>query len=1833
MNQFSDTPKSADQQSQQTHKFTLQALESMRKKLLDLTSRNRLLNFPITQKTSSLRVIDELPDQIYEHLLSDKLLKFCPVPNPTQKQLIEHGYLYRNAETEELEELKPMPNAKEWATQLNLDTSYELPIPSSGETEEKHNDDLIQVLLFPAEMESRLRSIANKSRTAIEETGASILYLTIGFLEWFESNDSSKSRLAPLFTIPVNIQRGNLDTNAGVYQYSIEYTGEDVLTNLSLREKLAHDYSIVLPEIEPEVTPESYLKQIEELISRVQPRWTVKRQAALSLLNFGKMLMYLDLDPSQWPEGDLNIVNHEIIKRFFVSSEKNSSTSGYDSAEEYFIDDLDQQIHQHYPLIFDADSSQHSALIDSLNGDNLVIEGPPGTGKSQTITNLIAAALSQGKKVLFVAEKMAALEVVKSRLDKAGLGDFCLELHSHNSQKSKVLSDIDARIKSQRTLSAKVNIDDEIARYEQLKNELNSYALEINNEWSSTGLSIHEILSGASLYRKRISPFLKDLDIDVSTELNNLKRLELLDQVREFCEVYGEIESQIGKDTNITHHPWYGLNDTSLQIFEIDSVIELLKQWNEKLEALELQVNLFTTQIPNHPSVELTSEIETLCDDLGSLPELEGNEKIDTLSSLNDYLVRETETALDCVDKITCTINNLREQVKIESLLTDDCQVLIPSELNNFSEAIGADKKKSLSEIIDKTREIKLIEEKLTFSYNNLTDFRNALPENLKKTINTSINGLKELSKLLRLISQLPSDLVQHRSPAYDDESIDEVINSLKDQVSILKPLDDELSDKFRLEKLLEISSSDLDLLRVELSQKSLFKWFSKEYRSKLKTFKSICREKFHSGLLTYLDKIVWYSETYNEFNSRAYGNYFGALFNSIETDVSKIETLRRWYISVREAYGIGFGKTVQLGDDLIGLSAPIFRGVEALNFENNLSQIEKSLSSLNIVQSFFDGMKERLSLNEELLGEDGALICEYEELSSSISVVQECLQSTDSSIEDISNIHDSLIQLKQSYEELALFKELGTTFNTQAAELLNQDLITKNKIRSIHSTIALYKQITRNLDSTWLIEHLLNISDAIAYENIKTSGTELVSTWSDYEQKLSDITEKTDLNYHQWTLYTEQNTHKIAEKNSIAIDSPDWLNGWVNFIRVSEQMFEKGLHSIWEAVNSRTLGIEHAEDALNFTIYSKLSRDVIDSKPHLARIAGSQLRARQKTFQEYDRKLLSLQRAKIASLISKHSAPKGISGGRKSEYTEMSLIQNELGKKNRHIPIRQLIKRAPKSLIELKPCFMMGPMSVAQYLEPGRIEFDLIVMDEASQVKPEDALGVIARGKQLVVVGDPKQLPPTSFFDRQDLDDNDDSAAVEQNDSILDAALPLFKMRRLRWHYRSQHESLIAFSNYHFYDNDLVIFPSPNSKSKEFGINFSYIKSGKFLNSCNIEESRVVAKAVVKHAIDHPNESLGVVSMNANQREQIERAVEEECKSNSKAAEAVDKLRQMGEPLFVKNLENVQGDERDVIFISFTYGPAEVGGPVYQRFGPINSDVGWRRLNVLFTRSKKRMHIFSSFKDSDVVISEHSKRGVIALKNFLHYAENGNLSSWRETGRSPDSNFEVAVIESLEKSGFQCEPQLGVNGFFIDIAVKDPGSPGKYLMGIECDGASYHSAKSARDRDRLRQEILETLGWKIRRIWSTDWYSNPHGELDPIIRELHALKTEPAAEPTAPPVSENIEDDFELVSPASQYDLFSFKREPQDDIVLSLKEKLEQINDQIIKPKFKDTPSNKRLLRASMIEALLEFEPISRSEFSELIPFYLREATSAEEAKEFLDIVLETISSDLESN
>lgn len=673
-------------------------------------------------------------------------------------------------------------------------------------------------------------------------------------------------------------------------------------------------------------------------------------------------------------------------------------------------------------------------------------------------------------------------------------------------------------------------------------------------------------------------------------------------------------------------------------------------------------------------------------------------------------------------------------------------------------------------------------------------------------------------------------------------------------------------------------------------------------------------------------------------------------------------------------------------------------------------------------------------------------------------------------------------------------------------------------------------------------------------------------------------------------------------EAASRALACRDELPQWVHFLRVRLQSAEEGLSKLTALADAKRIEPEHLVPAFRYLFYDSLARGIFAERAALSNLTGVTVTEIRKQFAKLDKDAIALYRQRAAAIIDRRQVPFGSQVGPVASWTDLALVIHEINKQRRHIPIRQLMRRAGRALRALKPCFMMGPLSVAQYLAPGDLSFDLIVMDEASQLKPEDAVGALARGGQMVIVGDPKQLPPTTFFQRAALDaetEQDDQVrtVAEEGESILDVASTLYQpVRRLRWHYRSRHHSLIAFSNKEFYQGDLVIFPSAYHDRSDLGVKYHSI-TGVFENSRNAREAAVVVEAVLHHMERRLGESLGVVTLNFEQGELIEELLDQRLRAEPFALAYQERMNSGSEPFFVKNLENVQGDERDVIFISATYGPDSRGNQ-YQRFGPINGTNGHRRLNVLFTRAKKRTEVFSSLDPDKIQAGPGSAWGLRALKQYLIFARSGVLDTPDDGGKQPTNDFERSVGAVLKDKGFDVVPQVGVAGFFIDLAVKHPTKTGSYLLGIECDGASYHSGRSARDRDRLREEILVNLGWKIHRIWSTDWFKSRGAESERLLKHVDEIL---AADP--------------------DYRSVHTKQARTEALHRSLLDLRDEIHREL-----PDSPRDKCLLRDELLEELMFRRPGSRDDWFRLISQRLRAQTDSGQVSRYLPRVLEAI-------
>lgn len=579
-----------------------------------------------------------------------------------------------------------------------------------------------------------------------------------------------------------------------------------------------------------------------------------------------------------------------------------------------------------------------------------------------------------------------------------------------------------------------------------------------------------------------------------------------------------------------------------------------------------------------------------------------------------------------------------------------------------------------------------------------------------------------------------------------------------------------------------------------------------------------------------------------------------------------------------------------------------------------------------------------------------------------------------------------------------------------------------------------------------------------------------------------------------------------VESRSREIADASEGLRTYSLYVAARSKCDEGLVEHFVPAAAEHRVGPSELTRSFRKMFYEAWLESVISDRPVLARFQVGRHEQRIQEFMDLDDRSFKLAKSRTLGALRKQRQDL-LSGDLRRE---LGIVQHEARKRRRILPVRKLLGRAGRAIQEIKPCFMMSPLSVAQYLDPDNMEFDLLVFDEASQIPPADAIGSIMRAKQVVVVGDSKQLPPTNFFgahlDDEDMEEDEEMAMLDDLESILDeVAVAGVPNLRLKWHYRSEHQSLIRFSNEEFYSDDpLLVFPSAVQDASHLGLQFEYVAEGVYEGrGRNPVEARRVARAVLDHIKDHPSLTLGIGTFGIAQQSLI--------------MDELDRLRREDpsiewffaqdgeEKFFVKNLENIQGDDRDVIFLSVTYGP-DHEGRVQRNFGPINKEGGWRRLNVLTTRAKRKLKVFSSMLP-DQIDTRGVAEGAVLLQQYLRYARTGEYPSAKIPNGPPESPFEEAVIRALRLRGQKIVPQVGDGGYRVDIGVLDPDMPGRYVCGIECDGATYHSAATVRDRDRLRQQVLELRGWEIHRVWSTDWFHDPDGQVDRLVKLIeHSL-------------------------------------------------------------------------------------------------------------------------------
>lgn len=656
-------------------------------------------------------------------------------------------------------------------------------------------------------------------------------------------------------------------------------------------------------------------------------------------------------------------------------------------------------------------------------------------------------------------------------------------------------------------------------------------------------------------------------------------------------------------------------------------------------------------------------------------------------------------------------------------------------------------------------------------------------------------------------------------------------------------------------------------------------------------------------------------------------------------------------------------------------------------------------------------------------------------------------------------------------------YNGVDTDFDLAISEL--------QELADIHSTGVSFKTLANMATKDFTSELPVFTKIADKYQNI-------FDKYGDSVHRITDNFNLEEFNVQRVMF------HSLIQKCQCYMNNTDKLDNWCEFLKLLQTMEPLGVKAFVDyAIETK---IEVIELVLIFkkTFYTQWIDVILHESPILIELARVPHNEVVKHFKEKDKLTFEINKAKIKYKLSslRPNLDMVAQGG------SISILLREGEKKRKQKSIRLLLAEIGELAQTLKPCFLMSPLSISTFLS-SEMKFDVVIFDEASQIFPQDAIGAIYRGKQLIVVGDSKQMPPSNFFSSvADLDDEDEEGDITDFESILDLCSASFPQRRLKWHYRSRYESLISFSNKNFYENDLITFPSNKADKAGIGVDFFYV-DGIFdrKSKTNQAEAERIVDLVFENIEKYPERSIGVVAFSMAQQGLIDKLIYRR-RQHDPSKESFFRSDK-AEPFFVKNLETVQGDERDTIIFSIAYAK-DSRGRLLLNFGPINRAGGERRLNVAVTRAKFNLQLVSSVHYSDIDLSRTNSVGARLLREYLDYAENGTIALERAVNVNPyeqfDSEFEMEVCDFLREKGFSVDTQVGCSSFKIDLALKRPNSS-DYVLAIECDGATYHSSKTARDRDRLRQDILERMGWRFYRIWSTDWFRNKRIERESLLK------------------------------------------------------------------------------------------------------------------------------------
>lgn len=1660
-------------------------IDRWKKDLLDTGKKNRMINYR-ESKRQTLNILEPSASELFNLLaLKERTLSF-------QRPLNKDSDLRIYSVLSLLETL-----------------SYKLPV---------HVGDIAAEGTV-MEREKTLKNLRAKAKLAQEEQGTNILYLSFGFILWRENNkDNTPWVKSPLLMMPV--QLGVKSLNA---PYTISKSDDEIEVNPTLDYLFNQDYGIDLPtfELKNKDSIDEYFEQIEDIVDK--KGWKLIREVSLGMMSFLKISMYHDLNNNR----------EMLIKNPVIQAICGNRDALDDLPEEVYNFNYDKTKPTEWHEVVDSDSSQQEAIYLSKKGVSFVMQGPPGTGKSQTITNIIAEALGDGKKVLFVSEKSAALQVVLKRLKEVRLDDFCLSLHDYKANKKEIIDNIGENL----SLSPEYVDNSMYGELTELLHDreyLDEYADDLHKKIDPLGESVYSAFG-------KLAELSDATSLDFTFENPDQLSKEEYHSVLYVVDAFEKALRNIGG--KLSDNSWFGTSaKSSGQLFKNEMMTK-----TEGLDRLcnEISNSIFAFNNTYGTSLHSTwGGYKKDTDSINSLIKLPLFDDSWMDAGQRSLLLERAhiENQIDCSEQTHAKrlyelINEVRENWTIGDLpfsfeelekIYGEAKFEDASDNSLLVKDYRQEKTNALGEIVQKLSDISENFERAT----QLLDIEQ--PDQFK--------SIQMIYGILELLLDAPS-MCTNWFDIRKYVELCELIDNAKIHQQSVKQKEAVLLNSWE-PGVLELDSESM-LGRFKTKYTGKLHRIQSDYRKDIKQLKLLSKmigiqigEVEAIALLHQLEDLnnekKWFSE-----NEMLFKTMFSDQYKGVDTDWDRIRVGldRAREISNQFPYAnipAEVIKAIQKVVDSIQLiaecrkAATILRGESVNNCKVLINSIGISfddLDELSISRVVLPATREvyenELAKNEPIEKIDHAHI----NTPSTIYEISLLVNDFKDIVSENNWFKDNIPDIPSVLNDCGYENENNIEGALKCADVIlktHDELAVKNESSELISLFG--NRYTGNFtDWNGIINDIEEI-DAFEKTYPSEDWKEFARSICDDENKRNEISEKihainekireVESKYKFFKgLFPDEDMDQIplTDVSSRYVDCVNGfmdLNKWLDVVETKADCDKNGLSSFTELVLAANNDIYDVKRAFERGFYLQWVALAVDEIPSIREFRRRVHEQRLKKFTKLDEKQFDISINRIRqSIISSFPDRNAVAGAR----SELKVLEHEMEKKRRIMPLRKLFHEIPNLLLTLKPCLMMSPLSVAYFLNAEDYHFDMVIFDEASQIFPQDAIGAIFRADQSIIAGDTRQLPPTSFFTtstsngNDDYDNDDDDYEDEVYASILEETANVLPNRTLRWHYRSKHEHLIAFSNREIYRNELVTFPSVNESRPDTGVEFVYVEDGYYEGggkNCNVLEARKCVELVKAHIDNHSDRSLGIIAFSEKQQTAISYEIQRFRENNPQYEYFFAEGKE--DEFFVKNLENVQGDERDTIIFSVGYAKTKeqkaTNKPMSMRFGPLGVSGGERRLNVAITRAKNNVKLVSSILPSDIDLSKTESEGIRMLRSYIEFAMNGAISlSVRDKKTEPD-DFVNAIFSFISQKGYKVRQSIGCSDYKIDIAVEHPNIENEFVAGIECDGVSYVSAKTARDRDRLRKTILSNMGWSMYRVWSTEWYNNPEIEEKKLI-------------------------------------------------------------------------------------------------------------------------------------